>query len=120
MVAPETKLGATQLHPRQIGQVGSLVWGETAVLGEILHCRSPSADFEIDNWQSTIGNVKKLIAATDSVRRAREASWPLRRAIPIHNSRAARVSSKIRDLLCGSLKTTGQTEVLLSLCSRFE
>jgi len=42
--------------------------------------------------------MSKNFAATDPVRRAREASWLLRRAIPIHNSRAAILSSKIRDL----------------------
>ena len=33
-------------------------------------------------------HVKKNFAATDPVRRAREASWPLRRAMPLLNWRA--------------------------------
>jgi hypothetical protein len=59
---------------------------KTALLGEILHCRLPIADFRFEtqseiqqcrntsNRQSTIENRQsKNFAATDSVRRAREA-----------------------------------------------
>jgi hypothetical protein len=88
-----------------LGKLAVSSGGETAVLGEI----HAFADFRlpIGNWQLAIVNVKKLVAATDPVRRAREAMWPLRRAIPIHKPRAATVSSKIRDLLNRSFKTTG-------------
>src|ERR1041385_479588 len=55
---PETELGATQLYPRRIGQVTALV-GRAAVLGEMFGGSS---------------RVKKNFAATDPVRRAREAS----------------------------------------------
>ena len=70
---PETELGATQLYPRQIGQVTALV-GRAVVLGEMFRGSS---------------HVKKNFAATDPVRRAREARRPLRRAVPIFNSCAA-------------------------------
>jgi hypothetical protein len=65
MRLPETELGATQLYPRRIGQVTALV-GRAVVLGEMFRGSS---------------HVKKNFAATDPVRRAREASWPLRRAV---------------------------------------
>ena len=73
------ELGATQLYPRRIGQVTTLV-GRVVVLGEMFDDSSLSRE----------------LCGYGPRAESPRSQWPLRRAIPLLNWRAAKKPANLR------------------------